>query len=109
MSISRPIQDLKEPLDVDIQLMAVEMDASAKNIRFISCSILTDALAIECFNSLIDDIENEGAEILSLSDNAVMYEYLDEAVIVYTSIGEKFLLFDRVNTRKIERHMHSYL
>jgi len=107
---SKKLKELKEPLDVDIQLMASEMDTSAKCIKFISNSILEDALAVECFNAMIEDIERgEGTEITSFTDNAVLYEYLDEAVVIYTLLSEKYILFDSSITNKIENRMNSYI
>lgn len=107
---SKRISELKEPLDIDLQLLAIEMDTSAKRIKFISSSSLEDALAIDCFNHLISDIENgEGVEITSLSDNVIMYEYLNETVIVYTVFSEKYVLFDNMITAKIENKMNSYM
>ena len=82
---SKRITELKEPLDIDLQLLATEMDTAAKRIKFISNSILEDSISLDCFNFLIEDIERgEGVEITSFSDNAIMYEYLDEAIGVYT-------------------------
>lgn len=106
---SKRLSELKEPLDIDLQLLATEMDTSAKRIKFISNSTLEDALDIDCFNCLIEDIEHgEGVEITSFSDNAIMYEYLDEAIVVYTLLSEKYILFDSMITVKIESKMNSY-
>lgn len=106
---SKRLSELKEPLDIDLQLLATEMDTSAKRIKFISNSTLEDALDIDCFNCLIEDIEHgEGVEITSFSDNAIMYEYLDEAIVVYTLLSEKYILFDSMITVKIESNMNSY-
>ena len=106
---SKRLSELKEPLDIDLQLLATEMDTSAKRIKFISNSTLEDALDIDCFNCLIEDIEHgEGVEITSFSDNAIMYEYLDEAIVVYTLLSEKYILFDSIITVKIESKMNSY-
>ena len=38
-----------------------------------------------------------------------MYEYLDEAIVVYTLLSEKFVLFDSLVTVKIESKMNSYI
>ena len=82
MGVSKSIRDMKEKLDMDIRLLAMEMDVSANGIRYISRYSLDDAFLIENFDSLINDIENgEGIEISSISDNAVMYEYLDQTVL----------------------------
>ena len=34
MPISKKITDLKEPLEIDLQLMATELDTSVKNMKF---------------------------------------------------------------------------
>ena len=69
-----------------------------------------DISSLDCFNFLIEDIERgEGVEITSFSDNAIMYEYLDEAIVVYTLLSEKFVLFDSLVTVKIESKMNSYI
>ncbi len=110
MGVSKSIRDMKEKLDMDIRLLAMEMDVSANGIRYISRHSLDDAFLIENFDSLINDIENgEGIEISSISDNAVMYEYLDQTVTVYTTISQKSLFFDISLSRKMERRMRGYI
>ena len=86
------------------------MDTSAKRIKFISNSILEDAISLDCFNCLVKDIEHgEGVEITSFNDNTILYEYLDEAIVVYTMLSEKCVLFDSMVTVKIENKMNSYI
>lgn len=110
MSISKKLRDIKEPLDMDLQLMAAEMDTSVNCIKFISNSILEDGISLDCFNCLVEDIEHgDGVEITSFSDNAIMYEYLDEAIVVYTLLSEKLILFDSSLSVKIESKMNSYI
>ena len=109
MPISKRLRDLKEPLDIDLQLMATEMDTSVNRIKFISRSILEDSFAIDGFEKLIADIEGgEGVEITSFNDNTVLYEFLDEAVVVHTMLSEKYLLFDSMIVAKIENKLNSY-
>lgn len=107
---SKRISELREPLDIDLQLLATEMDTSAKHLKFISTAILEDAFAIERFNLLIDDIERgaEGSEVMSFNDNLVLYEYLNEPVVIYTLLSEKCILFDSMITTKIEARMNSF-
>lgn len=110
MLFSKKLRDIKEPLDIDIQLMATEMDTSVNRIKFISNSILEDGISLDCFNCLVEDIERgDGIEITSFSDNAIMYEYLDEAIVVYTLLSEKLILFDGSLSVKIESKMNSYI
>lgn len=109
MPISKKITTLKEPLEIDLQLMAAELDTSVKNMKFISKIILEDAIMLDAFDKLCYDIENgEGSEVTSFDDNTVLFEYLDEAIIVHTILGLKYILFDSLVTSKIESRMNSY-
>lgn len=109
MSISKKIKELKEPLEVDLQLMASELDTSVKDMKFIAKTILEDAIMLDAFDKLCYDIENgEGSEVTSFDDNTVLFEYLDEAIVVHTILGLKYILFDSLVTSKIESRMNSY-
>lgn len=109
MSISKKIKELKEPLEVDLQLMASELDTSVKDMKFIAKTILEDAIMLDAFDKLCYDIENgEGSEVTSFDDNTVLFEYLDEAIVVHTILGLKYILFDSLVTSKIENRMNSY-
>ena len=44
MPISKRLRDLKEPLDIDLQLMAAEMDTSVNRIKYLSNQIMSDAI-----------------------------------------------------------------
>lgn len=108
MSISQKLNKLNEPLDIDYQLMASELDTSIKRMKYLSIELMDDILILS-FNSLVNDIENvEGIEITSFDDNTVLYEYLDEAVVVYTNLGKKIILFDSMITQKLENKLYSY-
>lgn len=109
MLISKKIKELKEPLEVDLQLMASELDTSVKDMKFIAKTILEDAIMLDAFDKLCYDIENgEGSEVTSFDDNTVLFEYLDEAIVVHTILGLKYILFDSLVTSKIENRMNSY-
>lgn len=109
MSISKKIKELKEPLEVDLQLMASELDTSVKDMKFIAKTILEDAIMLDAFDKLCYNIENGGgSEITSFDDNTVLFEYLDEAIVVHTILGLKYILFDSLVTSKIESRMNSY-
>ena len=58
MPISKKITDLKEPLEIDLQLMAIELDTSVKNMKFLSKTILEDAIMLDDFDNICYDIEN---------------------------------------------------
>lgn len=108
--ISKKIKYLKEPLDIDLQLLASELDTSVNNMKYLCKNDMTDAILIEAFDKLVDTIEKtEGVEITSFDDNTILYEFLDEAVIIHNVLGVKYILFDNIITSKIETILHSYI
>lgn len=109
MPISKKIKCLKEPLDIDLQLMATELDTSANNLKYLSAEQMTDANSLDAFNKLVEDItRGDGIEITSFDDNTVLYEYLDEAIVMHEVFGVKYILFDSMVTQKIENKLNSY-
>ena len=109
MPISKKIKELKEPLEVDLQLMASELDTSVKNMKYLSKDIMTDALSIDAFDSLLEDIERgEGIEVTTFDDNTILYEYLDEAIVIHNVLGVRYILFDSMVTQKMESRLDSY-
>lgn len=109
MPISQKLNKLSESLDINYQLMASELDTSVKDMKCLSKDMMQDAISTDAFDALTNDIENiEGVEITSFNDNTVLYEYLDEAVVVHTNLGNKVILFDSMLTQKIENRMNSY-
>nr|DAL31635.1 MAG TPA_asm: hypothetical protein [Caudoviricetes sp.] len=109
MPISKKIKELKEPLEVDLQLMASELDTSVKNMKYLSKDLMTDATSIDAFDALVEDIERgEGIEITTFDDNTVLYEYLDEAIVIHNVLGVRYILFDSMITQKVENKLDSY-
>ena len=109
MPISKKIKELKEPLEVDLQLMASELDTSIKNMKYLSKDLMTDATSIDAFDTLVEDIERgEGIEITTFDDNTVLYEYLDEAIVIHNVLGVRYILFDSMITQKVENKLDSY-
>lgn len=109
MPISKKIKELKEPLEVDLQLMASELDTSVKNMKYLSKDIMNDAVSLDAFDSLVEDIERgEGIEVTTFDDNTVLYEYLDEAIVIHNVLGVRYILFDSMVTQKMESRLDSY-
>ena len=70
---------------------------------------MSDGVEIECFERLINDIEkDEGVEVTAFNDNTILYEYLDEAVVIHTILADKYILFDSMLANKIENRMTSF-
>lgn len=110
MVLSKRITSLNGGLDVDLQMIASELDTSVKGMKYLSKDILEDALEIEAFEKLCNCIEKEeGVEVTSFDDNTVLYEFLNEAVIMHTVLGVKYVIFDSLITVSIEAKMNSYI
>ena len=106
---TKKLTDIRDQIDFDIQLMATELDTSAVDIRCLSNVYMEDAITIEKFRSLIDDIENKnGVEITSFDDNTIMYEYANEAVVIQTLMNDKWLLFDKSVSAKLQNIMFAF-
>lgn len=88
MPISKKITDLKEPLEIDLQLMAIELDTSVKNMKFLSKTILEDAIMLDAFDKLCYDIENiEGYEVTSFNDNTIYLNILMKRLLFMKFLG----------------------
>lgn len=109
MFISKKISELKQELDIDFQLLATELDISAKDLRYLSSTVMEHALQIDAFEKLYNDIKQNGIEITSFNDNTVLFNYLFENVIIYNELGTKFIIFDNHVTMKIESKLSSYI
>lgn len=109
MTISKKLSEIAENLELNIQLMATELDTSAAYLRYLSKDLLIDDISISAFDSLVKDIEENGVEITSIDDNTVVYEYLDEAVVIHTVLGVKYVIFDSLVKKKIEKQFNSYI
>lgn len=109
MPISKKLSKIKEPLGIDLQLMAAELDTSVDRMKFLSHEVITDSIETEAFKKLCEDIEfDSGCEITAFDDYTILYEYLDEAIILHTNLGLKTIIFSSDLTTKIEAKLDSY-
>ena len=82
--------------------MASELDTSVKNMKYLSKDMMSDAASIDAFDTLVEDIERgEGIEVTTFDDNTILYEYLDEAVVVHNVLGIRYILFDSMVTLSV--------
>ena len=108
-AISKFLKDLREPLDIPLQLVAAEMDTSGKRIKYLNPDLCSDKINSERYSKLIAGIESGelGTEISSIDDNTVLYEFDEEAVVIHSVLGVKWLLFDSLVTQKVENALIS--
>lgn len=106
---SNRVTAIKDEIDIDWQLIAADLDTSVNTMRYLHKDAEYDALKCSQFDALVNDIENvEGIECSSYDDNLVLYEFLGEAVIVYTLSGDKYVIFDTAIAKMIESKMNNY-
>jgi len=109
MGLSKNLTEISEQLDLDLQLMASELDTSAKGMRYLSSDLMEDQIVKDCFIALCEDIESgEGDEVASIDENTVLYEFMDEAVLIHSNLSVKYVIFDIVIAKRMENRLSSY-
>jgi hypothetical protein len=108
--ISKRVVDVKDKLlEVDLQLIAVELDTSVNDMMCLSKDMVSDSISMDAFDLMINDIEEgDGSEITFFDDNTTLNEYFDDSVVIHNALGIKYLLFDKSLLRKIENKLSSY-
>lgn len=105
---AKKLTAMKEPLEIDLQLAAAEIDTSVPRMKYISNTIMEDALSNDSFHKLWEDIKVNAPEITSLDSNTILVEYLDEAIIIHENLESKYIIFDGAVTQKIEEALNKY-
>nr|DAY08602.1 MAG TPA: hypothetical protein [Caudoviricetes sp.] len=105
---SKKLTTMKEPLEMDLQLVATELDTSVTFMRYLSDTIMEDGLSIDAFRRLWDNIKETAPEISSIDDNTVLVEYAEEAIILHETLENKYIIFDAEVTCIIEKSFNSY-
>lgn len=108
--IAKKLTSIRDTLDLDIQLLAMEMDYSAKDLRYISNEMITDGVLLEKFNKMTQEIADEviAQEACTLDDNTIMYEFENESVVINRQLARVILIFDNLLTTTIEHRLNNY-
>lgn len=85
------------------QVLVSELDTSLPRMKFISDKDLKDAFEIEQFNKFWNNIRNNEAVVVSITDDADLYELSDEYVLIslIENLSEKIIVFDIQDGKKI--------
>ena len=85
------------------QVLVSELDTSLSRMKFISDKDLKDAFEIEKFNKFWNDTKNNEAVVVSITDNADLYELNEECILIVLieNLGEKLAVFDIQDGKKI--------
>lgn len=105
---AKKLTAMKEPLEIDLQLAAAEIDTSVPRMKYLSNTVMETAFDVEAFKLLWKDIRTNAPEITSLDGNTVLVEYLEESIIIHENLENKYIIFDSSITHKVEGALNSY-
>jgi hypothetical protein len=91
---SQQLTKLKPELELDLQLVASELDCTASDLRYFHSEVMTSIEENAEFMALSEAIKETG-EVTSLDDNTVLYEFLDQPVLIHKDFVSEFIIFDR--------------
>ena len=101
---SEPFKDIAEEVEFSYwQILMSELDSTLNRMQYISSVDLSDAFEIEKFNKFFDEVKSNEAVVVSVSDNADLYELSHDSILIVLieKINEKILVFDKQDKRKI--------
>jgi len=102
--ISKKLSELPEQLEFDYNLVSIELDTSPNRLRYISSADLDDAVRKDAFDLFYNNLRQNNAVVVSFDNNADMYEYGDDALVIvlFENESTRFIIFDIQDAKKIE-------
>lgn len=104
-------KDIAEEIESNSwQMLMLELDSSLNDMLYISSADLSDAYESEQFNKFFDDIKSCEAVVVSVTDDADLYEVGDDSllIILIERYNERLMIFDKQDKRKIISKIQSY-
>ena len=85
------------------QVLVSELDKSLPRMKFVSDKDLKDTFEIERFNKFWNNVKSNEAVVVSITDNADLYELNEECILIVLieNLGEKLVVFDIQDGKKI--------
>lgn len=105
----KPFKNIVDESEYDsYQALMYELDSTLNRMRYISLSELTDAVDIDCFNRFWDNVKNNEAVIVSITEGSDLYELNEDSILIILveKIDDKMLIFDSQDARKIVNHIN---
>lgn len=94
--------------DLNIQLVATEMDTSAQYLQVVSERFMKDAIERDCFDKLYKNIRANGVEIVAFDDHTVMMDFDDQVIVLRKTIENRYIIFDANIKEGLEDVFNSY-
>ena len=101
---SKPFKDIAEEGEFNYwQVLMSELDSTLNRMQYISSKDLSDAYESEKFNNFFDEVKVNEAVVVSVSDNADLYELSNDSVLIVLieNLNERMIVFDKQDKRKI--------
>ena len=88
-------------LEIDLQLLASEMDSKVKDLLFFSDYFCEDSEDIEAFNSMWAALKELMPES-SFDDDTEIYEVEEIIVVTHETLTEKYIICENKDLHKIK-------
>lgn len=101
---SKLFKDIAEEVEFNYwQILMSELDSTLNRMQYISSVDLSDAYELEQFDKFFNEVKTNEAVVVSVSDNADLYELSDDSILVVLieRLNEKMVVFDKQDKRKI--------
>lgn len=101
---SKPFKDIAEEVEFNYwQILMSELDSTLNRMLYISSKDLSDAYELEQFDRFFSEVKTNEAVIVSVSDNADLYELSNDSIIIVLieRLNEKIIIFDKQDKRKV--------
>ena len=106
--ISKKISSYNQSINLDLQLLATELDSCVSNFMVISNSTLTDGIELSRFEKMLQLIKSDYDISSSFDDYTDIYCKCDMYVVIHEPPTEAiFLIFDADDRKKIEATFES--
>lgn len=102
------ISSIKNLIEIDVQLIAIELDCNASDLRVICNNTITDSISSENFELFWNNIKNEGFCSFSFDDNTDLYLFNNYEIILHSNLNCKSIIFELKNGSRIENVFNSY-
>lgn len=92
------------------QVLVSELDTSLPRMKFVSDKDLKDAFEIEQFNKFWNSVKSNEAVVVSITDNADLYELSEDCILIVLieNLNEKIFVFDMQDGKKIIRKILNF-
>lgn len=99
---SKQFKDIAEEVEFNYwQILMSELDSTLNRMLYISLSDLKDAYEIEQFNNFWENVKQNESVVVSVSDDADLYEVDSVLIVLIERLNEKMIVFDKQDKRKV--------